>query len=102
MSDFEDLLGDEADLEEARPAPTRRIKEDLGPLQDLMLKCCPPDDDNVVSIAILSGHLNITTQGLFAIIRRERITYTRAKQIIDLQGEDGGEVTIADFEKYLV
>jgi len=98
MSEFDDLLGDEADL---APAPTRRVKEDLGPLQDLMLKCCPPDEDNVVSIAILSGHCDITTQGLFAIIRKGRITYTRAKQIVDLQGENG-EVTIGDFADYLV
>lgn len=100
MSDFDDFLGDEADLDTVTP-PVRRVKEDLGPLQDLMLTCCPPNEDNVVSIALLAAQCDVTTQALFAIIRRGRITYTRAKQIVDLQGEDD-VVSVADFADYLV
>ena len=108
MSELDDLLGEFSDedlaaMEEAEDLiepPKRRVKEDLGPMQDLMLRCCPPDEDNYVSIAILAKHLDITTQALFAMIRKGRITYKRAKQIVDLCPE--GTVKVHEFEDYLV
>ena len=81
---------------------------DLGALQTLLLLSCPPDDNGVQSVPILAAKLGLVDQGLYAWIRRNRIPYRRAAELVELNKErlvliDGEEqpLTIDHFTPYL-
>lgn len=75
----------------------RRIAH-LGPLHDLMLDACPPDDQGRRSIPVLAAMLGISNEGVYRYIRQGRLPARRAKQISDLSE---GRVSFEDFLPYL-
>lgn len=63
--------------------PKKRTKQDLGPVQDLLLKACPPDENGEVSITKLANRMGITNQSIFRWCRLRAIPAKRAQQIVD-------------------
>lgn len=64
-------------------APKIRKTTNLGALHTLLISCCPPVD-GVQSIPILAGHLKIVDPAIYGWIRRNRIPYRRAKELVEL------------------
>lgn len=74
----------------------RRIK-DLGPLQDLLLRCCTPDTKGRRSISILAKQLGLTSCAVYKWISEE---YVPQKRIAQLVKHTGGAVKVQDFAPY--
>lgn len=72
-------------------------QEDLGPLQDLMLKACRPVR-NKKSINILAIQIGCAHGTLYQAIQRNRITPRVAERIIK---NSQGDVTKEDFVPYV-
>lgn len=66
---------------------TRSLKN-LGPLHDLLLKACPPDEDGVKSIPILAEtHLSMTPYGVYKWIRNAKIPPEKAAAVVQINNE---------------
>lgn len=61
----------------------RRLKQ-LGPLQDLLLKCCPPDDKGRQSIPILARALDMTSCGVYKWVSDNHLPSKRVFELITL------------------
>jgi hypothetical protein len=89
-----------------QPAVHVRRNSNLGPLHDLLLKACPPDANNTVSISILARQIDHTPQGLQRWISRNSIPPKKAKMIVELSqartdvGPEG-KVSLADFSPFI-
>lgn len=70
----------------------------LGPLHDLMLKACPPNESKMRSIPILAAAIEYTPQGLYKVIRKGKVMPTLAAKIVEVSQ---GEVTLEDFHPYV-
>ncbi|MGH9933387.1 MAG: hypothetical protein ACREA9_29745 [Pyrinomonadaceae bacterium] len=75
----------------------RRIKE-LGPLQDLLLKCCPPDGKGRRSIPLLAKQLDMTAYGVYKWIGDGHVPSKRIFELITLAK---GAVTWEEFLPYV-
>jgi hypothetical protein len=75
----------------------RRIKE-LGPLQDLLLKCCPPDGKGRRSIPLLAQQLNMTAYGVYTWIGDSHVP---SKRVFELIALSKGAVTWDEFLPYV-
>lgn len=71
----------------------RKIKE-LGPLQDLLLRCCPPDEKGRTSISILAKAIGMSNYGVYLWIKHEYVPQKRIQQLVKLSG---GKVKLNDF-----
>lgn len=84
---------------ETAPKPSILRKEDLGPLQDLLLKACPPDPETgVKSIALLAKILKVNAFSIYKWIKAGHIPALRAQEIVDIAN---GEVSISDFSAFI-
>ena len=95
--DVDDLLGD-------TPAAPITLGTGETPnffitLKDVMIAACPAERNGQKPIPFLAGKMGCSPQGAYAIASKERITYQRAKLIVEI-GE--GRVNIMDFEPYLI
>jgi len=72
----------------------RRYKH-LGPLHDRLLELCPPDADGNVSVAVLAGHLSMSSFGLYKWIHDNKVPPRRVPELIELQETAFGEVRVA-------
>jgi hypothetical protein len=90
-------------------SPTISRITNLGPLQDLLLKACPPhrrvapkkyvpDPDGVKSIKILAFALNMSMWGVQRWIHEGRVPAKRVDKIVEISN---GAVTRNDFIPYL-
>ena len=111
MADDLDQLLDELGVDANIPdssEPFKRLHgveyEDLSDLAKILLACCPPNEDNVVSFRILADNCEVTGPAIYNIIQRERITYKRAKQILGFQDLFTEEpiYSIEDLEPYIM
>jgi len=93
--DITEMLGGEDVVEKLHPKTRAKNSE----LLQLMLDICPPKD-GVVSVAILAHRLGVTVQCIYNIVSRDRITYKRAKSILDLDEET--QYSISDFADYII
>ena len=64
---------------------TSRYKE-LGPLHDLLLEACPPDEKGRKSIVGLANRLGCSHQYVYRWIENGRIPPAYVKQIVELEG----------------
>lgn len=99
MSDdaLADLLG-----ETKTPAPITLGGETTNKyktLKRVLVACCPKGAKGNRSITELAKHSEVSAQGLYAISKKNRITYQRAKELVALSQ---GNVNIMDFEPYLI
>jgi len=78
---------------------TRKIK-DLGPLHDLLIKACPPDNKGNKSIPLLAKALNTSMQNLYKCIDQNRIptAHQLPKRIIEISD---GRVSQEDLIPFL-
>lgn len=70
----------------------------LGPLHDLLLKACPPNDKEMRSIAILADAIEYTPQALYKVIRKGKVTPELAAKIVEASK---GAATLDDFHPYV-
>lgn len=78
-------------------ATTRKLK-DLGPMHDLLLRACPPDENGIVSIPILADHLGCEAATLYRWMKVERIPPARVVEIVEISG---GRVERDEFDAYV-
>ena len=64
----------------------RRLKY-AGPLQDLLLRACPPAEDGTVSIHLLARAIDVKPNTLHRSIRSGRISRNVATRLLALPGE---------------
>lgn len=76
----------------------RRLKE-LGPLQDLLLKCCPADPKGHKSIPILARALDMTACGVYKWLSDERLPMKRAFELVELAD---GKVALDELLPYVL
>ena len=74
----------------------RRMKY-AGPLQDLMLRACPPAEDGTVSVHLLAKAIDVEPNTLHRSIREGRISRNVANRLLDLR-----TVTQEDLLPYLI
>jgi hypothetical protein len=93
--DLEDLIG--GSTEPGAEGTARKYKE-LGPLHDLLLKACPPDENGVTSIPILARSLGMSAWGVFKWIKADKIPPRQAARISQMSD---GRVSLDDFTPYV-
>ncbi len=93
-------------------ADTIRLSN-LGPLHDLLLKACPPNDSDFRSIPILAEAIGYTPAGVYKMIRQNKMSPTAASKVVEaneaygkkLLAEDPDAefepVTLEDFHPYV-
>lgn len=80
-------------------AETRsRTYKDLGPLGDLLVRACVPDDNGVQSIPILARQLGISAMSIYKWIRKVEVSGRRAAQVVQ---NSAGRVKLEDFDPYV-
>ena len=72
--------------------------KDLGPLQDVLLKACPPNVDGHVSITVLAEALGCTPQYIYSWLKRKRVPSRYLHPIVALSN---GRITLAHFHPFL-
>lgn len=76
-----------------------RQHQQLGDLQDLLLKACPPArKSGRVSIPVLAAHLGITASYVYKWIEQNQVPPKYVRKIVDLSN---GKVNIGDFHDYV-
>lgn len=75
-----------------------RFKKDLGELQRLLLKCCPPDENNIRSIPVLAEAMGMSAYAIYRWLERESVPPSRVKTLVELSD---GDVTQDDFLKFV-
>lgn len=78
--------------------PVIVTKKQLGPLHDLLLRACPPDENREKSIYVLADRLGIRPYAIYKWIRNGRIPPNRAKEIVHIAE---GEVSLSEFSPYI-
>lgn len=83
-------------------AQVRRLAN-KGPLQDLLIKCCPPTQTKrgkgeSQSIPILAAALGMTSAGVYKWIDSGKMSPKRAKKCVELSN---GRVTIEEFTPFV-
>lgn len=74
--------------------------KDGGPLHRLLLKACPPNEDNEKSITILAGKFKppLSTWAIHKWIKKGKIPPLRAAQVVDISE---GRVSLAEFSPFI-
>lgn len=77
----------------------RKLKE-LGPLHDLLIKACPPDENGNKSISLLAEALGTSHQNLYKCIDAKRIptAHKLPKRIVEISE---GRVSHEDLMPFL-
>lgn len=96
--DIEDLLGPPTSGD-PRTNRGQRITKDLGPLQDLLLRVCPPDRDGAISVPILSRHLEMSPWGVYKWIRNAKIPGNKVTRLVELSA---GRVRLDELLPYVL
>lgn len=70
----------------------------LGPLHDLMLRACPPNEAGTRSIPTLAEAVDLSAAALYKMIRKNKVTPSAALKIVEASK---GAVKIDDFHPYV-
>lgn len=62
--------------------PTIRQLSEGSPIQDLLLKACPPSKQGVKSITVLAKKMGVSSQTIYNWIKNNRIPPGRVKAIV--------------------
>ena len=83
--------------------PKIRRTRHLGPLHDLLISACPPDENGKQSVPILASHIGVTQQALYNLIKINRISPKILNKIIKINHDRPEEkkITTNDFLPYL-
>lgn len=83
-----------------KPISRIRRHQELGGLQDLLLKACPPDAETQrISIPVLAGHLNQSSASIYKWIKQGWLPNDKAMKIIKLSG---GKVSRKEFFPFVL
>lgn len=58
--------------------------KDLGPLQDLLLSACPPDEKGTRSIVVLANKLGVSHQYVYLWIERNRVPAKFVRPLVQM------------------
>lgn len=72
--------------------------KDLGPLQDLLLRACPPDDKGKRSLPVLARALGVSHQYVYRWVKEAKVPQKFLGKIVALSN---GRVTLGQFHPYL-
>ena len=78
-------------------AEISRYKQ-LGPLQDLLLKACPPDAEGKKSIPVLAKHLDVSHQYVYRWIADDAVPPRFVKRLVEISG---GAVSLEEFHPFV-
>lgn len=76
----------------------RKIR-DLGPLHDLLIEACPPNEKGEKSTKILADKLHMSAWGVHLWIKRGKIPPGRAQKIVEIANNP--EITLARFSPWI-
>jgi hypothetical protein len=79
------------------PTHVRSMKP-LGPLHDLLLTACPPDEEGFKSIPILAAKLEMTAYGIYKWIKASKLPPEQAMRIVEMSE---GRTKIEDFHVFV-
>lgn len=69
-----------------------------GPLHDLLLKACPPNESGEKSISALAAKMQISAWSIHKWVQKGKIPPVRAVEVVDISE---GRVTLADFSPFV-
>lgn len=69
-----------------------------GPLHDLLLRACPPNEAGEKSVTILADALGISAWSIHKWVQKGKIPPGRAVEVVDISE---GRVTLADFSPFI-
>lgn len=69
-----------------------------GPLHDLLLSACPPNEAGEKSITILADALGISAWSIHKWVQKGKIPPGRAVEVVDISE---GRVTLGDFSPFI-
>lgn len=75
----------------------RKYKE-LGPLQDLLIQACPPNERGYKSIPVLAKALDMSYYGVYKWIQSGSIPPRAAMKVVEISE---GRVTLNDFTPFI-
>lgn len=80
--------------------PTPKKLQNLGPLHDLLLRACPPDDEGRQSIPRLAEFMGTSHQNIYKWIANNRIptVHNRASKLVELSN---GRLTMLELMPYI-
>lgn len=85
--------------------PHKRAMKSLGPLHDLLLEACPPNEQGVQSIPILAEALGMTAYGVYKWIENVKIPSEKAQKVVEVskgpKGKDEPRVKLEQFYPYI-
>lgn len=84
--------------------PNIRRYKDLGALQTLLLKACPPDSSGKKSIPLLAQALDVSHQYVYRWIEENSVPPKYVSKIVglvDAAAPDEDKVSLEDFHAYV-
>jgi hypothetical protein len=91
----------DAEIDRLLGSPTHgvaRSYRDLGPLHELLIEACPPNQKGVRSIPVLAKALGLSAWAVFKWIKRNEIPPRQAKRVVDLSK---GRVKLDQFSPFI-
>jgi hypothetical protein len=70
-------------MTDKKPDEFIRNLKSLGPLHDLLLKACPPNEDGIKSVPILAEALDMTAYGVYKWIKNVKIPADQAMRVVE-------------------
>lgn len=71
--------------------------KDLGPLHDLLLEACPPNEKGTRSIVVLAGVLGVSHQYVYSWIDENHVPAKFVRPLVEMSD---GRVTFDQFHEY--
>ncbi|MCQ4311713.1 helix-turn-helix domain-containing protein [Pseudomonas stutzeri] len=72
--------------------------KNLGELQDLLLRACPPDSTGKRSIPVLAKHLGVSNQYVYRWIEEKSVPPKYVTKLVEISDE---QVSFSDFHKFV-
>lgn len=76
---------------------TRKLRN-LGPLHDLLLRACPPNEQGIQSIPLLADAVGCTPATIYRWISIDKLPADRAVSVVEVSG---GAVALEDLHPYV-
>lgn len=89
---------DENAMTDKTRAPIDSRLKDLGDLQGLLIRACPPDKFHFRSIPLLAQALGISPQAIYKWIERDTVPAGWVRSLVELPGS---ELTLEDLTPYV-
>lgn len=71
---------------------------EISPLHTALLRLCPPNNRDVVSVSVLAQHLGVTGAAIYKWIKEDRVPPARVPELMRLQRQHFGEIRVRESE----